>query len=168
MRRNGHSRTFAGTVLLLAGAALLAGVAALVLDCIDAAIADSSTSPSYGSGWSVGTMVFMHADGVVYLPAVLLGLAALGLAQSESTRGRAWGMARLLVIPVVAVILVGVGWAACAAGSHYGISGIISHLGRSVLKAGTLAGIAYLCLWPARSSDSTGEQDPVRGAGPDR
>jgi hypothetical protein len=168
MRIDGHSRTLAGPVLLLGGAVLLAGVAALVLDCVGAAIGDSSTSPGYGSGWSVATMVFMHADRIVYLPAVILGLVALGLAQSEATRGRAREMARLLLIPAVAAIIAGIGWAVCASRLGYENWSIISHVGRSVLKAGTLAGVAYLCLWPARSPGSAGEQGPASGPGPDR
>jgi hypothetical protein len=152
------------TLLILAAVVFLLAAVALAFSSIDAALGTSSSVPMYQNGWSVATMVFVLAGNAIYLPGVLLGLAALGLAQSETTRERAAKLSRPLFIIGVAVLMIGVGEATCAVGtSYYGhletltwsaAQGALGHLGRWLFKAGTLAGLAYLCLRQVGSADS--------------
>jgi hypothetical protein len=147
-----------GVLLILGAAVLVLCAAALAFSSVDAAIGGSSTSPNYGNGWSVGSVVFMYAGSAVYLPGVLLGMAALVLAQSKTTRGRAAKMAWPLFMLSVAVIIVGIGRAVCEVHPHLDIVSwptaqtVLSQLGRSLVRAGTLAGLAYLCRQQVRST----------------
>jgi hypothetical protein len=151
----GHSPPGRRALLILAAAVFLPYAVALALRCVDAAVGSSSTFPNYENGWSVGSMVLMFAGYAIYRPGVLLGIAALILAQSRTARGRAAKTAWPLFMLSVAVIIVGVGRAICEVGSDYyahmetlgwsTAQTAFGLLGRSLLQAGTLAGLAYLC-----------------------
>jgi hypothetical protein len=100
-------------------------------------------------------MVLMLTGSAIYLPGVLLGLAALSLAQSQAAREYATRTARPLFILGVVLVLLGIARAVCEVGSdyseHLGTLGWFTAqtafglLGRSLVQAGTLAGLAYLC-----------------------
>lgn len=161
-RKGGHSTSGDRVLLILAAAVFLLSSVALALSCVDAAVGGSAF-PNYENGWSVGSMVLMYTGNAVYLPCLLLGLAALGLAQSKVTRGHATKMVRPLLFVAVLVIALGIGRAVCEVGSDYyaqmetlgwqDVQTVFRLLGRSLLYAGTLAGLAYLCRQHVGSPD---------------
>jgi hypothetical protein len=152
----------------LAAAVLVLSAAALAFSSVDAAIGISSARHIYQNGWAVGSMVLMYAGSAIYLPSVLLGLAALTLVQSRTTRERAARIARPLFILGVLVVIVGIGRAICELGSDYyaqietlgwhDAQTVFGLLGRSLLHAGTLTGLAYLCRRQVGSAAPSSEQ----------
>ncbi len=154
LRETAHLTSGHRTLLTLAAAVLVLGGTALALSSIHAATGGSSSFPQYENGWSVGSMVFAYVGSAIYQMSVLLGLAALVIAQSKATRRHATRMARPLFFLGVLVIAVGIGGAICKVGSDYYAhmetlrwpvaQTAFGLLGRSLVRAGTLAGLAYL------------------------
>lgn len=141
-------------LLSLATVVLALSAIAVAFNWIDAVAGVSAAGQVYRNGWSVATMVVTLTGNAIYLPGVLLGLAALILAQSKTTRGRAARMTRTLLVLGGIVVMLGIGRAFCEAASDYysqqetlawptAQTGL-GVLGRALFHAGVLAGLAYL------------------------